>query len=79
MLRDPNAETAIFSDAPSTALGAALQQKVDGVWQPLGFFSRKLSGAERKYSTFGRELLGMFASVKYFRPQVEGMIFHINP
>ena len=75
--RDPNAETAIFSDASSTALGAALQQKVDGVWQPLGFFSRKLSGAERKYSTFGRELLGMFAA-EYFRPQVEGRIFHIK-
>ena len=75
---DSNAETAIFSDASSTALGAALQQKVDGVRQPLGFFSRKLSRAERKYSTLGRELLGMFVAVKYFRPQVEGGIFHIK-
>ena len=29
-------------------------------------------------SAFGRELLGMFAAVKYLRPQVEGRIFHIK-
>ena len=75
--RDPSAETAIFSDASSTAIGATLQQNINGVWQPLAFFSRKLSSTERKYSTFGRELLGIYAAVKHFRIQIEGRPFHI--
>jgi hypothetical protein len=47
---------AIFTDAKDFAIGAVLQH-VNGAWQPLEFFSKKLSPAERKYSAFDRELL----------------------
>ncbi|GBN45796.1 hypothetical protein AVEN_162358-1, partial [Araneus ventricosus] len=46
-------------------------------WKPLGFFSRKLSTAEQKYSAYDRELLAIFASIKYFRYLLERTKFTI--
>ena len=37
-------------------MGAVLQQRVQGGWQPLAFFPRKLSPAQQKYSAYDREL-----------------------
>ena len=48
------AETCINTDASDTAVGAVLQQRLNGVWTPIWFFSRKLHAAETKYSTFER-------------------------
>ena len=74
---DTDAPTSVAVDASSTAIGAVLQQYQDQQWRPLAFFSRKLSSAERNYSTFGRELLGMYAAVKHFRYFLEGRVFTI--
>lgn len=57
---------ALTTDASSTAIGAKLEQLVEDTWQPLGFFSRKLSPTEQRYSTYDRELLAIFASTKFF-------------
>ncbi|KAA3676559.1 uncharacterized protein DEA37_0005414 [Paragonimus westermani] len=40
------------TDASQSAVGAVLQQNVDGEIQPLSFFSRKLQPAQTRYSTF---------------------------
>jgi hypothetical protein len=40
-------------------MGAILQQEVQGIWQSLTFFSRKLSLAQLKYSAYDRELLAI--------------------
>lgn len=40
--------------------------------EPVAFYSKKLSKAESKYSTFDRELLAIFIGIKKFRHQVEG-------
>ena len=45
--------------------------------QPLGFFSKKLSSPEKKYSAFDRELLAMYLAVKHFRPHLDGRHFAI--
>lgn len=45
--------------------------------EPLAFFSQKLNDAQRKYSTYDRELLAMYESVKYFRHMLEGRSFII--
>ena len=63
----PNAPLAIFTDASDVAIGAVLQQKFQGGWQPLGFFSEKLSTAEEKYGAYYRELLANYKSIKHFR------------
>uniref|UniRef100_A0ABD2X9R1 RNA-directed DNA polymerase n=3 Tax=Trichogramma kaykai TaxID=54128 RepID=A0ABD2X9R1_9HYME len=48
----PSQPLALYADASDTAIGAALnQQRESGVWVPLGFFSRKLSPTEQRYST----------------------------
>ncbi|XP_025835993.1 uncharacterized protein LOC112906301 [Agrilus planipennis] len=50
-----NATLAIFTDASDYAVGAVLQQLVDNNWQPLDFFSKKLSLAELNYAAYDRE------------------------
>ena len=40
--------------------------------EPLGFFSKKLSEAQRKYSAFDKELLAVKEAVSHFRHMVEG-------
>lgn len=79
LLAHPNsqAKLAIVTDASDIAMGAALQQCVDGEWQPLAFFSRKLSPAQRKYSPYDRELLAIYEAIKYFRHMVEARVFVI--
>ncbi len=36
-------------------------------WQPLAFFSKKLSMTEMRYSTFDREPIAVFSAIKHFR------------
>ncbi len=54
-----------------------LQQLKWGSWQPLAFYSKKLSGAGTRYSTFDRELLATFSAVRHFRFLLEGRQFHL--
>jgi len=76
---DENSQLALVTDASDKHVGAVLQQQTaTGVWQPLAFFSRKLSSAEEKYSTFDRELLACVAAVRHFRYWLEGRAFHIQ-
>ena len=52
----PGAPLCLVMDASDRAVGAVLQQSLNGVWQPISFFSKKLKPAESHYSTFDREL-----------------------
>lgn len=72
-----SAETSICTDASSLGTGAVLQQRIDGAWKPIAFFSKKFNNAERNYSTFDRELLAIYKAVKRFRYFVEGRSFHV--
>ncbi|KMQ86466.1 pol polyprotein [Lasius niger] len=72
-----NAELALFTDASDNSVGAVLQQRVEEEWEPLGFFSKKLSPTETKYSAFDRELLAIYLAVKYFRHMIEARKFII--
>lgn len=71
------AELSIQTDASNVAIGAVLQQKVGEEWKPLGFFSRKLSPTQIKYSPYDRELLAIYESIRYFRHMVEARHFVI--
>lgn len=74
---DASKPLGLMVDASNTAAGAVLEQFSEGSWQPLGFFSEKFNQAQRKYSTFGRELLAMKMAVRYFRHLLEGRSFVI--
>ncbi|XP_076299334.1 uncharacterized protein LOC143218180 [Lasioglossum baleicum] len=73
----PNAPLSLTCDASDFMVGAALHQHCGNDWEPLAFFSTKLSSAEQKYSTFDRELLAIYSSIKHFRHMLEGRIFTI--
>ena len=72
-----SATTCLTVDASDLAIGGVLEQFLDGCWKPLAFFSRKLDNAQRSYSTFDRELLAMYSTVKHFSFFLEGQRFHI--
>lgn len=74
----PTAPLALSTDASDFAIGACLEQLEKGVWRPVGFFSRKLSLTEKRYSAYDRELLAIYASIKFFRHILEGRPFVIK-
>lgn len=74
---DSKCKLALVTDASDTAIGAALQQQKDNAWQPLAFFSRKISPAQTKYSPYDRELLAIYEAIKYFRHMLEAKDFTI--
>ena len=53
-------------DASNVSLGACLEQVYDKKTEVLGYFSRSLQDAQRRYSTYDLELLSAYNSVKYF-------------
>lgn len=68
----------LTTDASDKAIGATLEQLQEGTWKPLGFFSRKLHGAELRYSAYDRELLAIYTAVKHFKYMLEGTHFQIR-
>lgn len=75
----PNAAapTCLMTDASDKSVGAVLQQYIDGVWHPISFFSKKMTPAETRYSTFDRELLAVYLAIRHFRHLLEGRQFHV--
>ena len=72
-----DAPLSLAVDVSDSAIGSVFQHVVKGVTQPLAFFSCQLKPAERCYSTFDRELLAIFLSVRDFQHQLEGRHFRI--
>ena len=67
-----DASLTITADASSHAIGACLHQVKNEQTSPLGFFSRKLSDTETRYSTFDRELLAIFCAVRKWKELLLG-------
>ena len=59
-----NAPTSLMTDAFDVAVGAVLQRFVEDKWRPIAYFFRKLKSVETRYSTFDRELLGIYLSIR---------------
>lgn len=75
---DMDTEMSIYTDASDTGIGAVLQQRKGDSWQPLAFFSRKLSKSQVKYSPYDRELLAVYEAIKYFRYMIEARHFSVH-
>lgn len=67
-----DAPLALMTDASDTCIGAVLQQKVKGDWLPIGYFSKKLSDSQRRYSTYDKELTAIYLAIVHFRSLIEG-------
>lgn len=65
----------IHCDASDIGLGAVICQGPNE--QPIAFASRKLKGAETRYSVTERECLAVVFAIQKFRPYVEGYHFKI--
>lgn len=72
-----NAKIVLAVDASNTCIGGAIHQINNEKFEPLGFFSKKLSNAETKYSTYDRELLAIYRSIKYFKHMLEARPFTV--
>jgi transposase InsO family protein len=80
VLVNPNYEKpfVIHADASDIGVGGVLsQEQPEGGEKPCAYFSAKLSGAERKYTTTEKECLGVLLSIENFRPYVEGTKFTV--
>ena len=71
------AELTLNTDASTKAIAGALHQVVKGQVQPLGFFSRRTTPAESRYSAYDLELQAIYSSVLKFRHVLEGRVFKI--
>ena len=76
---DLDAAVSLAVDASAAHVGGVLQQWDAGVaaWAPLGFWSKKLSSAEKNYSVFNRELLAVYSGIRHFRFALEGHPFRL--
>lgn len=59
------------------AIGGVVNQLNNNMWEPLACFSRRLSPAELNYSTYDRELVSIYASIKHFQNILEAREFTI--
>lgn len=58
----------LATDASDVGVGAVLlQEDAHGVSHPVAYFSKKLSPAQRKYSTVEKETLGLILAVNHFQ------------
>ena len=80
ILKLPNLEIpfVVRSDASGYALGAVLLQQHDGRALPVEYWSRKLNGAERNYTTMEREGLAAVEATKHWRCYLEGTHFTLE-
>ena len=69
-----SSELSLAVDASATHVGACLKQRLPRttVWQPLGFYWKKLDKAQVKYSAFDRELLACYLAIQHFCHMLEG-------
>ncbi|GBL97553.1 Retrovirus-related Pol polyprotein from transposon 297, partial [Araneus ventricosus] len=79
LLAHPSSEAklSLVVDASNTGIAGTLQQTYLKNTQPLAFFSLKLTPAESRYSTYDRELLAVYSSIKHFGHFLEGRDFII--
>ena len=71
------AELRVNTDASMRAIAGRIHQVVAGVQQLLGFFSRRTTVAESKYSAYDLELLAVYSTIIKFRHMLEGCSFQI--
>ena len=60
---DPDQPFQLKCDASEEAFGAELLQNKNGKWVPVAFYSRKLAGSQRNWSTREKETCGIVASL----------------
>jgi transposase InsO family protein len=68
----------LVTDASDLAVTAMLHQKVNGELAPISYYSRLLTGAERKYSTYEKECLAVLFGCDKCRVYLEHKEFELH-
>ena len=74
---DPSLPLALTTNASDVAIGAVVEQRGPNGWEPLAFFSKKLSESQQKWSPYDQELHAVHKGVRHFKHMVEGRAFTI--
>ena len=69
---DPEAPLALTCNASLVALGGTLEQLVNGVWSPLGYWSKSLKPDKQRWTSFRRETLAVQQALRYFHDKIAG-------
>ena len=77
-LFDPNLDVCITTDASGYGIGAIMTQMIDGQERIVSCISRKLSEAERKYSTGEREALACVWAIERWHTYLWGRHFTLR-
>ncbi|GBN48413.1 Retrovirus-related Pol polyprotein from transposon 17.6, partial [Araneus ventricosus] len=70
-----DAKLALVTDCSDFAMGGVLNEITPKGPKPLGFFSKKLTPTQAKYSAYDRELLAVYSAIQYFRHMLEARPF----
>ena len=73
---NPNAPLALFVDASDQSLGGTLCQRSNNGWSAIGYYSKSLNEAQKKYSIFRKEMLSLHHSIRHFLPEIIGRDLH---
>ena len=77
-LPDPGKTYFLQTDASDSGIGAVLMQEHDGKLFPVCYGSKKLSSAERNYSTIEKECLAIVWGFKRFHLYLYGVPFMLQ-
>lgn len=72
-----SAKLCLFVDASNFRVGASLNQLKNDNYEPLGYYSKRMTDTQKKYSAYDRELLAIYQAIKHFRTSIEGRDFII--
>lgn len=74
----PGRPTKVETDASRNATGGVIwQQQEDGIWKPVGYFSKTMTPAERAYPIQDRELLAVVQTLEHYTPELIGSKFFV--
>lgn len=68
----------LVTDTSNLAVSAVLRQKVGGGLAPISYYSRLLTAAERKYSTYEKECLAAIFGCEKCRSYLEHKEFELH-
>lgn len=75
----PNAQLRLTTDASDIAVGGVLEQKNDDhQYEPLGFFSVKLTEPQQAWSVYDKELYAIATGIEKFEHLLEGRNFTVR-
>lgn len=74
----PNVNFTLTTDASDICIAACLGQRIDGVFHPISYYSRKLNPTEKKYTIMEKELLAIVCALKSYSMYVYGTHFDIE-